>query len=114
MSYELLKLKDGSSRIMSETKADYADLIEEYMGLEFSRSLESYITNLEKLLDENDKEYSALYNQFEREVEHYQRVICDIKEEIEGLHDCLTDKRLNRAKLDKGMKTIWLMANNEL
>lgn len=109
----VLRLKDG--RLISPFDVgDVLEIVEEYAGEEVRHYLEEYFEeNIQEATD-----FEAQAADYEKELEqqgdHHRAVLCNVREEVEALEILLQDKRLNRARMQGVIKTLYQMVNREL
>ena len=93
---------------------DLLDAVEDYAGEELRREIEEYIDTNVQDIDDYEKEYDRMEQEFERLADHQRSVLCNIRDEVDALDTLLQDTRLNRKRMQGAVKIIQQMIDREL
>lgn len=109
----VMKLVDDSIQVVFGMD-DFLELVDKHMGYEARVFIEEWKSDIEEDRAADVYDRTEAEKELEQVKDHQHSLLCNIREEIEGVDEMLLADRLNRKKLQIAVKCIWQMINREL
>ena len=109
----VVSLKDGSNHTLFKFR-DFLDLVDQKMGLDAAKWLETHVNRLEVAADYTTAKVETDLTSYEASLDSNKTAFMDIQTEVETITAILREKRINRDDISKVVQKICKIIENQI
>ena len=109
----VVSLKDGSNHTLFKFR-DFLDLVDQEMGMDAAKWLESHVNQLEAAADYTTAQIETDLTGYEASLGSNTTAFMDIQSEAEAIMGVLQGKRISREKIAHCVREIGTIINNQI
>lgn len=109
----MVSLKDGSNHTLFKFR-DFLDLVDQEMGMDAAKWLETHVGHLEEAADFTQAKVETDLTSYEASLDSNKTAFMDIQTEVETITTILREKRINRDDISKVVQKICKIIENQI
>ena len=109
----MVSLKDGSNYTLFKFR-DFLDLVDQEMGMDAAKWLETHVGHLEEAADFTQAKVETDLTSYEASLDSNKTAFMDIQTEVETITTILREKRINRDDISKVVQKICKIIENQI
>ena len=109
----VVSLKDGSNHTLFKFR-DFLDLVDQEMGMDAAKWLETHVGHLEEAADFTQAKVETDLTSYEASLDSNKTAFMDIQTEVETITTILREKRINRDDISKVVQKICKIIENQI
>jgi hypothetical protein len=109
----VVSLKDGSNHTLFKFR-DFLDLVDQKMGMDAAKWLETHVNRLEVAADYTTAKVETDLTSYEASLDSNKTAFMDIQTEVETITAILREKRINRDDISKVVQKICKIIENQI
>lgn len=109
----VVSLKNGSNHTLFKFR-DFLDLVDQEMGMDAAKWLETHVNHLEEAADYTTAKVDTDLTSYEATLDSNRTAFMDIQYQAETVTGVLQEKRINRQKIAQAIREIGKIINNQI
>ena len=109
----VVSLKNGSNHTLFKFR-DFLDLVDQEMGMDAAKWLETHVGHLEEAADFTQAKVETDLTSYEASLDSNKTAFMDIQTEVETITTILREKRINRDDISKVVQKICKIIENQI
>ena len=109
----VVSLKDGSNHTLFKFR-DFLDLVDQEMGMDAAKWLETHVNQLETAADYTTAKVESDLTSYEASLDSNKTAFMDIQDQAETIMAVLQEKRISRDDISHAIREIGKIINNQI